>query len=401
MTLVIQAIEDTILKKSTKHSSELDDGQMMDVRSGKRFPIEDYEEAENGHYKVVLGYEAGTWYIWGPHWDLPWDDHDEDDQDPFEEFLTPDICRKIMREASAEDIATYVDPLNKVMYKYDISTGVRVAAFIAQIAHESGQLRYKEEIASGEAYEGRRDLGNVRSGDGKRYKGRGLIQLTGRANYRQAGKAMNLPLEDDPEMAVRDPYINAAIAGWYWQSRNINAAADREDFKKVTRLINGGLNGYEDRQLFWERAKQVLSSGSEPSSQDEIDWDNFNAKVSRYFTVREVTNGERRRIPHDEQIKANIITLAQELDKVREQWGSAILVNSWYRPPAVNKAVGGASNSQHIYGKAADIRPAQGNLYDFQDWLDNEVWTNRALGYGAKKGFVHLDLRLGKIRWYY
>ena len=86
---------------------------------------------------------------------------------------------------------------------------------------------------------------------------------------------------------------------------------------------------------------------------------------------------------------------------MREAWGSPLLVNSWYRPPDINRAVGGASNSQHLYGKAADIRPAQGNIYDFQKWLDNVAWKDKAVGYGAKKGFVHVDLRPGRIRWNY
>lgn len=150
---------------------------------------------------------------------------------------------------------------------------------------------------------------------------------------------------------------------------------------------------------FWR--KKTVADDHRDLPQGEIVWNDFNAKVSKYFTVREVTNGDRRRIPQNSDIKQNILTLAQELDRVREAWGSPLLVNSWYRPPAVNRAVGGASNSQHLYGKAADIRPAQGNIYDFQKWLDNVAWKDKALGYGAKKGFVHVDLRPGRIRWNY
>ena len=98
---------------------------------------------------------------------------------------------------------------------------------------------------------------------------------------------------------------------------------------------------------------------------------------------------------HTEPRRANILQLALELDKIRDEWGCPILVNSCYRPPAVNRAVGGASNSQHLYGRAVDIRPVNpGSLSKFQGWLD-QGWFG-ALGYGAKKGFVHLDMRNAK-----
>jgi predicted chitinase len=130
--------------------------------------------------------------------------------------------------------------------EHGITTRRRAAYFLAQVLHESGRLRWFEELASGAAYEGRRDLGNTRPGDGRRYKGRGPIQLTGRANYRIAGQALQLPLEDRPTLASQHA-VGWRIATWYMSTRELNELADRRDFVGVTRRINGGTNGLADR----------------------------------------------------------------------------------------------------------------------------------------------------------
>ncbi len=142
---------------------------------------------------------------------------------------------------------------------YAISTPLRIAHFMGQVTHECAGFRTTEEFASGAAYEGRADLGNTRPGDGPRYKGRGLIQLTGRANYRRIGAALDLPLEDRPELAA-DPLISLRIACEYWRSRDINTPADADDLLTVTRRVNGGLNGLEDRRGFLRRAKAALAA---------------------------------------------------------------------------------------------------------------------------------------------
>lgn len=155
--------------------------------------------------------------------------------------------------------AVYLPHLQAAMLEGNITTRKRAAAFLAQLGHESGSLRWMEEIASGAAYEGRRDLGNVEPGDGKRYKGRGPIQLTGRLNYRAAGKALGLPLEDNPPMAAL-PEVGFRTAVWFWNNRRLNALADQSAFTTITHRINGGTNGLVDRLRRYRLALKALKA---------------------------------------------------------------------------------------------------------------------------------------------
>lgn len=134
---------------------------------------------------------------------------------------------------------------------------LRLAHFMAQLCHESGSFRYMEELASGQAYEGRGDLGNTQPGDGKRYKGRGPIQITGRANYRRFGRKIGIDIESHPEIAAV-PSIGLHLALEYWKDRGLNAKADADDVAAVTKAINGGLNGFDDRKAHLAKIKGWL-----------------------------------------------------------------------------------------------------------------------------------------------
>jgi putative chitinase len=156
-------------------------------------------------------------------------------------------------------IIAAVDPvLAPTLEGYSIDTRSRIAEFLAQTCHESAGYRTTEEFASGDAYEGRRDLGNIRRGDGRRYKGRGLLQLTGRANYHEYGAALGVDLEGNPELAA-EPALSLRIACEYWKRHKINEPCDRNDLVSVTRKINGGTNGLADRAGYLAKATAVLA----------------------------------------------------------------------------------------------------------------------------------------------
>ncbi|MFL5327415.1 MAG: phosphodiester glycosidase family protein [Gemmataceae bacterium] len=167
--------------------------------------------------------------------------------------------RAIMPDLPANRTPLFLGALNRAMARAHIDNPARRAAFLAQLAHESGELKYMEELADGKVYEGRADLGNTQPAAGPRFKGRGPIQLTGRANYRAAGAALGLNLENDPTR-VADPEIGCQVAGWFWETHGLNELADAGKFREITQRINGGLNGIENREKYWERAKQTLKS---------------------------------------------------------------------------------------------------------------------------------------------
>ncbi|WP_419757404.1 peptidoglycan-binding protein [Acidisoma sp.] len=149
-------------------------------------------------------------------------------------------------------------PVASTLAGHSIDTPLRVAHFLAQVAHESDGFCTTEEYSDGRAYEGRRDLGNVQPGDGPRYKGRGLIQLTGRMNYASVGEALGLDLVGDP-LSVNDPVTYLLVACQFWTRLKINAHCDADDLYAVTRLVNGGLNGLESRLAYLTRAKTLIA----------------------------------------------------------------------------------------------------------------------------------------------
>lgn len=174
--------------------------------------------------------------------------------------LTIDQVKKIGVSVGTKRLQELLPHLNAALKEFKIDTPLRIAAFMAQVLHESGGFLYFEEIASGQAYEGRKDLGNTQVGDGKRYKGRGPVQISGRANYSKYGKILNLPLEDQPTLAAL-PEHGFRIAAAYWNENNLSSLADKNnlaEFHKITKKINGGFNGKEDRLQRYIRAKKVL-----------------------------------------------------------------------------------------------------------------------------------------------
>lgn len=171
----------------------------------------------------------------------------------------------------------YAEHLDVACRHYGISaTPERLAAFLAQLGHESGGLRHVRELADGRAYEGRRDLGNTQPGDGPLYRGRGLIQTTGRFNYRAVAKSL-APM-DAPDFeafpgALEEPRWAVWSAADYWDSRDLNALADAGQYEAITRRINGGLNGQADRLARWERAQRALAATPQAEGRADTDTD--------------------------------------------------------------------------------------------------------------------------------
>ncbi|MFN7215915.1 MULTISPECIES: D-Ala-D-Ala carboxypeptidase family metallohydrolase [unclassified Microcystis] len=449
---IIKATTKTYLKKQPIDSSDLGENEKKEVPVGKEYKVLKYSEEIDGHCLVELDYGAGTWYLWSDHWHLPWQKSSKDNglspvsasesiQHQGVNLVTRQQAESVYGRKMSDK---QFNDLNSCLQRFEINTVPRIRHFLSQTAHESGGLRWMEEIASGSAYEGRRDLGNTSPGDGRKYKGAGVIQLTGRHNYQKFADFIK-----DQKVMQGHSYVAQVYpftsAGFWWKNNNMNALCDRGGtVKEVTKKVNGGYNGLSDRQRYYDKACQVIKqlpstplhteelaakpetgkAATESSDQvskvevvrempkiltpKDVDWSDMSTHLTPHFTLGENLRNDPRRIPHDTTLQNNILTIMRELEKIRTDYGKPIIITSGYRPEQINRAVGGVSNSQHIRGTAVDICPAHGDVFEFQKWVDQH-WYG-ALGWGAKKGFVHIDCRNGKgwktggekgVRWNY
>jgi putative chitinase len=144
--------------------------------------------------------------------------------------------------------------------KYEVNTPLRIAHFMAQLSHESGGFKYLKELGNNayfKKYEGRKDLGNILAGDGLRFKGRGFIQITGRANYTELSKDLKIDFVTNPELLEQE--ANAIISAlWFWNKKKLNVFADEDNISTITKRINGGFNGIEDRKRLLVKYKSLL-----------------------------------------------------------------------------------------------------------------------------------------------
>ena len=183
-------------------------------------------------------------------------------------MITEIQLKSIMPNLAAQKLQVYLPHLNAAMYTYGVNTMLRTAAFVAQLAHESGEFRYMEEIWGPTSAQTRYEpitelakrLGNIEAGDGKRFKGRGPIQITGRYNYKKYGDLLDIDLVSQPELAAQ-PAAAFSTAGLYWTTNGLNELADSEQFVSITKRINGGTNGLADREKYYAMAKGALAVG--------------------------------------------------------------------------------------------------------------------------------------------
>lgn len=175
-----------------------------------------------------------------------------------------DARRELITEAQAESIfgrsilQSHLADLNSCLVRFEINTPGRLRHFMSQIAHESAGCKYLKELASGDAYEGRRDLGNTQKGDGRRFKGGGALQVTGRANYQALCNYLN-----DPRVMEGCSYVSQNLpftaSGHWWMRNHMNALCDQGgSVEQVTRRVNGGVNGLSDRKMYYIRACKVI-----------------------------------------------------------------------------------------------------------------------------------------------
>lgn len=237
-------------------------------------------------------------------------------------ILDAEALRHVCPNLTAKDATQIAAGLGEAFHKYDITTERRAAMAVAQWAHECDRFRTATEYASGAAYEGRNDLGNTRAGDGRRFKGRGRIMITGRANYAKVAEALGIDCVNNPSLLAQCPHSELASGHW-WHSSGCNGFCDKDDFRGLTRRINGGLNGLDDRQALYSRARAVAGR--------LVPKDPWNVLTKEERKMMDALTEERRSAKRNggwEEIDASHLKRASEakrwlIDRRKEIWRSA------------------------------------------------------------------------------
>lgn len=179
-------------------------------------------------------------------------------------MITEQILKQIYPQSTQSNRLKYLPYFNEYLNDYEVNTKQRMCCYLAQIGHESGQLNYCEEIYSGEKY----DVGSLAvrlgntpedDGDGELYKGRGLIQITGRFNYQEISKTYHVDFIKNPEL-LSTPEWAVKSSLWFWERNDLNKISDSENFELLTRRINGGLTNIDDRKFIYERCKLIFNT---------------------------------------------------------------------------------------------------------------------------------------------
>lgn len=236
-----KAKKNTLIKLRPRDSKDLSAAEWLAIDQGEEVEVEDFiSEAPDGHLLVSF-----PLYLFGEHWE------EVKKKVPLTlEQVTEIYGRKLTDQQ-------FVDLMN-CLTQFNINTPARMRHFLSQTAHESGGLRWVKELASGNAYDGRRDLGNTVPGDGPRFKGAGAIQLTGRTNYQAFANFMGDKriMEGCDYVSTKYPFTSA---GFWWHNNGMNALCDRgASVEQVTRKVNGGINGLADRQKYFQKALKVI-----------------------------------------------------------------------------------------------------------------------------------------------
>lgn len=241
---VITATAPTVLKKQLLPAKALQSHEVVSVSLGKTYGVEKVTPAKDGHSQIVLAANSGVFYIFNQHWKGLY-------------LLTQQQAESIFgRDISDRQLTD----LNHCLSRYKIETIDRMRHFLSQIAHESGGLQWLQELDDGNYLEGREDLGNTEPGDGPRFKGGGVIQLTGRSNYQAFAKEIGdqRVMEGSNYVAATYPFTSA---GFWWRNNGMNALCDDGGtVEQVTERVNGGYNGLADRVYYYEKACRFLCS---------------------------------------------------------------------------------------------------------------------------------------------